>query len=89
MNNCYICKNLPATLSCPCGKYVYCTADCMSKHDEHLKTCNPYELDYSAYISIMWTFQPIIHAVKEDLELHEAAKNFLKLLIEKLNKVKI
>jgi hypothetical protein len=37
----------------------------------------------------MHTFLPIIDAVQKDVELHEAAKNFLKLLIEKLNKIEI
>lgn len=37
----------------------------------------------------MHTFVPIIETVKEDKELHEAAKVFMKLLVEKLNKYSI
>lgn len=88
MDLCSNCKSVQATITCPCGKFIYCSPNCISV-SEHLKECNPKTLDYQMYISIMHTFVPIIDAVSKDDELFISAKNFLKLLIEKLNKVEI
>ena len=88
MNLCNVCKKVQATITCPCGKYIYCSPNCIAD-SEHIKICDFQKMDYQLCISVMHTFVPIIETVKEDKELHEAAKGFMKLLIEKLNKYSI
>ncbi len=88
MELCSNCKLVQATITCPCGKFIYCSPNCISV-SEHMKECNPRAMNYQMCISIMHTFVPIIDAVSQEEELHNCAKNFLKLLIEKLNKIEI
>lgn len=88
MELCRVCKKVDATLECPCGRFIYCSPLCLAK-SKHLEQCDYQKLDVARMISIMHSFVPILEAVKEDKELHDAAKSFLELMREKLGEMKI
>lgn len=89
MNLCNECQKVQGTITCPCGKFIYCSPNCVSNSKHISDECNYRTMNHTLLISIMHTFVPILDAVSKDEELHNSAKNFLKLLIEKLHKTEI
>lgn len=88
MELCRVCKKVNGSLVCPCGRFLYCSPDCLSKSG-HLYTCDYQRLDFGHMVSIMHSFMPIFEAVKEDKELYGASKELLLLMRKKLDSMNI
>ena len=88
MELCRVCKKVNGSLVCPCGRFLFCSADCLSKSG-HLYECDYQRLDFSHMISIMHSFMPIVEAVREDKELYQAAIAFVELMRRKLNEMHV
>jgi len=88
MELCRVCKKVNGSLVCPCGRFIYCSPDCLSKSG-HLYECDYQRLDFPHMISILHAFMPILEAVREDKELHRAAVDLVELMRKKLNEMRI
>lgn len=86
MDLCHICKKNRGVLYCACGKYIYCSVDCVSNDTEHLKECDPITLTFGYYVSILHSLEPIKESLKPDPELYELCKQLASKLVDRLDK---
>ena len=85
---CRVCKKVNGSLVCPCGRYIFCSPDCLQKSG-HLYECDYQKITFPHMVSIMHSFVPIMDAVSDDKDLYGAAKGFMELLRKKLNDLTI